>query len=290
MTNWVQLSPSRLHHLRFGVAFGSTDVGTVRSSNEDNFLINEALGLVMLGDGMGGHHGGEIASAEALCSVRDFIRAAQHAATEDDDKTISPMLFAHNRAAFEASDPEATWSDANVPAVLVAFDAIEHANQHLFKQNVAQEIAEGEGMGTTLTGFWRPSLDGPIVVFHVGDSRLYRYRSGEMTIMTRDQTQYQAAIDSGLLINLPPRNFLLQAIGPTPTVKPDVHAHAVVPGDLFMLCSDGLHGPVPYAEIDTVMASVTADRLEQACGRLIALAKEYGGRDNITVVMARIHD
>ena len=276
-----------MHHLRFGIAFGSTDVGTVRSSNEDNFLIDEALGLVMLGDGMGGHYGGEIASAQALGAVRDAIRTAHHAAAEDDDKTIGPALHPRIRAAIEACDPETTWSDLNAPSVLMAFDAIEQANQHLFQHNVAQDLAEGEGMGTTLTGFWQPSADAPIVVFHVGDSRLYRYRTGVLTIMTRDQTQYQAAIDSGLRTNLPPRNFLLQAVGPTPTLKPDVRTHDTTPGDLYMLCSDGLHGPVSDQRIEAIMATVGTDQLEQACQTLIALAKQNGGRDNITVVMVR---
>lgn len=285
MTFWRQLSPSRAHKLAGGTAFGMTDVGPVRSSNEDNFLIDETLGLVILGDGMGGHFGGEIASAEALTAVRDHVRAAWHAASEDDDKTIAATPHPRSSAIFDASDPEATWSDQNMPPLLAMYDAVEYANAHLYAQNAAQDRIDGDGMGTTLTGIWHPAAAAPMVVFHVGDSRLYRHRAGALEILTRDQTQYQAALDSGLIDHLPSRNFLLQAVGPTPHVKPDVRSHTVQAGDLYMLCSDGLHGPVPHGEIAAVMSACTMDGMQAACTKLIALAKEYGGRDNITVVM-----
>jgi serine/threonine protein phosphatase PrpC len=271
---WTTLSQSRPFRLTMATVFGATDIGPVRKSNEDNFLIDEALGLVMVADGMGGHACGEVASAGALEAVRDYL--SRHGAQ-------SPAQDGDNRDA--PDDPDATWSDLAMRAVAVLYDAIEFANGCLYAENLARGRPEA-GMGTTLTGVWRAASDAPLVLFHVGDSRLYRLRGGQLEQLTRDQTMYQQAIEAGVIDNLPARNLLLQAVGPSPQVMPVVCSHLVQPGDLLMLCSDGLHGSVPHGEIEAVMALASEPTLEAACLRLIALAKQYGGRDNITVVMA----
>lgn len=270
---WKQLSPSRLHHLALGPAYGMTHVGMLRTTNEDNFLIDEALCLVMVGDGMGGHEAGEVASAGALTGVQQFLIEAARA----------------NVPAKQSSeDPDATWTDETLPAVATMFDAIDFANRLLYAENVVRHMSEGEGMGTTLTGLWCPAVDSPLIVFQVGDSRLYRYRDGEFALLTRDQTLYQQALDAGMVDDLPKRNMLLQAIGPSPVIKPDVRTYDVAKGDLFMLCSDGLHGAVAHADMESVMRDAAAIGFEQACQRLIALANADGGRDNITAVMVAV--
>lgn len=274
MTAWTPLSPSRTYRLPWAVVFGATDVGPVRSSNEDNFLIDEALGLAMVADGMGGHAAGEVASAGVLTALRDYLR--EHA----------PRIDAAAIQSLPAHDPDATWSDPAIPAVGLLYDAIDFANHSLYAQNTARDCPDGGGMGTTLTGFWRASAQAPLVLFHVGDSRLYRQRDGQLEQLTRDQTMYQQALESGAFENLPPRNLLLQAVGPSARVTPEVRSLVVHAGDVLMLCSDGLHGSVPHGEIEAIMGAATAATLDQACARLIALAKEYGGRDNITVLMA----
>ena len=273
MSNWKQLSPSLYHHLSLGPAFGASDVGLVRPSNEDNFLIDEQLGLVIVGDGMGGHEGGEIASASAIIAVRDFIRAF----SRDRQSNAQPVQV--------SCDPDATWSDKMMPAVMVLFDAVEFANTRLYEQNLANLNGDGRGMGTTLTGLWQYLDRDRLVVFHVGDSRLYRYRDGQLSLLTRDQTLYQQALDEGHVDYLPARNLLLQAIGPTATVKPEVRSHIYQAGDLYLLCSDGLHGEAPHAAMQEIMARTSADRLEQSCADLIDLAKQHGSRDNITAVL-----
>jgi protein phosphatase len=141
-------------------------------------------------------------------------------------------------------------------------------------------------MGTTVTGFWHPARLAPMVVFHVGDSRMYRLRGGVLEQLTRDQTLYQQAIEAGMIDKLPARNLLLQAVGPSPAITAEVRSHLVAPGDLLMLCSDGLHGSVPHGDIEAALALATADTLDQVCARLIEMAKAYGGRDNITVMVA----
>lgn len=274
MSTWQPLSPSRPHQLPLAVAYGATDIGPVRSSNEDNFLIDETLGLAMVADGMGGHEAGEVASAAALTALRDYLRL--HGA---------PWLGAGIDYSAGALDPDATWSDPTMGAVGLVHDAIDAANHSLYSDNVARDCADGGGMGTTLTGVWRPSADSPLVLFQVGDSRLYRQRDGQLEQLTRDQTLYQQALDAGMIENLPARNLLLQAMGPSPLVAPEVRSLLLQPGDVLMLCSDGLHGSVPHGEIAAALADTTEASLAPVCARLIALAKEYGGRDNITVLL-----
>ncbi len=276
MSTWTALSPSCLHQLPLTVAYGATDIGTVRTSNEDNFLIDAELGLAMVADGMGGHAAGEVASAGVLTALRDYLTDHGGANAAGGD-----ML---------AADPDATWSDPAMRAVGMLHDAIEFANRSVYQRNVDNDCEDGGGMGTTLTGIWRPTGQAPFVLFHVGDSRLYRQRGGQLEQLTRDQTMYQQAIDAGLFDNLPPRNMLLQAMGPSPAVTPEVRSQVVQPGDLLMLCSDGLHGSVPHGEIEMAMTGATPERLERICAQLIERAKECGSRDNITILIALCQD
>ncbi|WP_322401695.1 PP2C family protein-serine/threonine phosphatase [Massilia luteola] len=272
MSPWKQLTPSIYHRLAFGSAYGLTDVGLVRQSNEDNFLIDPVLRLVAVADGMGGHDGGEIAACMALETLRDALTAV-------DPKKSSPG---------DAADPDATWQDEHMPAIVAVHEAVDAANARVYGANVQDGLGEGGGMGTTLTGFWQSLPDGPLVIFHVGDSRLYRYRDGELAVLTRDQTMYQQALEAGVSGDFPPRNLLLQAIGPTATITPDVKACAPHPGDLYLLCSDGLYGNTPHAAIEQVLAGAHAQSLEHCCADLIALAKTHGSRDNITAVLALV--
>ena len=272
MSTWKQLTPSIYHRLAFGCAYGLTDVGLVRQSNEDNFLIDPLLRLVAVADGMGGHDGGEIAARLALETVRDALGAV-------DPKKSSPV---------DAADPDATWQDEHMPAVVAVHEAVDAANARVYGANVQGGRGEGSGMGTTLTGFWQSLQGGPLVIFHVGDSRLYRYRDGELAVLTRDQTMYQQALEAGVSGDFPPRNLLLQAIGPTAAIAPEVKACTSHPGDLYLLCSDGLYGNTPHAAIEQVLAGAHAQALEHCCAELIALAKAHGSRDNITAVLALV--
>jgi serine/threonine protein phosphatase PrpC len=273
MNNWNQITPSIYHRLALGCAYGLTDVGLVRKSNEDNFIIDADIGLVAVADGMGGHEGGEIASYCVLDALRESI-------------LTSMRNQAHGAApAPDGQDPDATWQDQHMPAVMAVYEAVEFANAQVFAANVRNQSTEGGGMGTTLTGFWHSKAGAPLIVFHVGDSRLYRLRGAELSILTRDQTLYQQALEEGMSDNLPARNLLLQAIGPGETATPDVKLCVAEEGDLFMLCSDGLYGNTPHAAIANVLAKANANSLDQCCAELIGLAKTYGSRDNITAVL-----
>lgn len=251
-------------------ACGLTETGLVRLHNEDRFLIDSALGLAAVADGMGGHLSGEIASSCALAALARSLAAPSDNGSGDHDP-----------------DPDATEVDLRWDSISRLRSAVSEANAQLFQENMARGLAEGTGMGSTLTGLqFLPAL-GAIVAFHVGDSRLYRYRDGVLVQLTRDHTAYQLALESGATGALPPSNLLLQAIGPGADIAPDVLLHAVRAGDLFLLCSDGLHGWVPHAQIDALLASAGVDDLEADCAGLLGLARRYASRDNVTALLVR---
>lgn len=275
-------APSPVRSLDFGHAFGASDIGTVRASNQDNFVIDPALGLLAVADGMGGHAGGELASADALAALARYLRAAT--LRDREAGAADPVAGERDIA---PGDPDATWTGAAMRAMSTLHAAVQFANAQVYQANLARRRGDGGGMGTTLTGIWQAVPAGPLFAFHVGDSRLYRFRDGQLVQLTRDQTMYQQALDAGFERDLPPRNLLLQAVGPGPDVEAEFHTLAAAPGDLYMLCSDGLHGTCPDERIAAVLALATFDTLAQRCTELIELAKADGSRDNITVVLVR---
>lgn len=255
----IPLSPPVLQQMAMGLAFGLTDTGTVRPSNQDNLLLLPELNFVAVADGMGGHVGGDIASTEALLLVWKNLRGLAPPAGEAE---------AQRRL----------------------HDAVRFANKTLFDNNAAAGLADGYGMGTTLTGMWQPLAGGPAFIFHVGDSRIYRYRNGQLAQLTHDQTLYQQALEAGMTGLLPPRNLLLQAIGPADEVRPDVFAQRLAPGDLYLLCSDGLYGASAADTLAAILAEATPANLAERCAALVEQAKQDGSRDNITAILLRCPD
>ena len=253
--------------LRLTELHGLSDTGDVRRHNEDGFLIDHALGLAAVADGMGGHLAGEVASAGAL--------AALHASLCNTALALPAS----------ADDPDATAVNQRWRHAAALLQAVQRANDELYAENRARGHADGAGMGCTLTGFLElPDMDA-VLLFHVGDSRLYRYRDGELAQLTRDQTAYQLALESGAPGALPPHNLLLQAVGPAASVTPDITLHDLQASDLLLLCSDGLHGWTPHAELAHVLGQSAP--LAVLCAELVELAKRHSSRDNITALIAR---
>lgn len=186
MNPTITLSISQLQRLHRGRTYGLTDIGPVRKANEDNFLIDANLDLVMVADGMGGHAAGADASALTLLSIRDFLLQPPQ------------RLLAAPQGGDATQDPDATCSNKRLTVVSLLFDAVNWANQAVYAQNLALQRVQG-GMGTTLSGFWYSTFADEWVFFHVGDSRLYRLRDGELQQLTRDQTLYQQALEAGEL-------------------------------------------------------------------------------------------
>lgn len=258
---------------------GRTDVGRTRSRNEDSFGIGRESGVALVCDGMGGHAGGDIASRTAAEAIIDFV-------SEFQGSSFAPAGIGSTGH----TDGVAAADLGVANTVSVIRSAVQLANQRLLDLNRERGLPDGRGMGTTVVGLCRVEPGDRLVAFHAGDSRLYRLRDGELRQLTRDHSLYQHWLDQGSRGPAPHRNIILRALGTLPDVEPEVGVHAVRPGDLFLLCSDGLTGMLPDDRIAAILRTVPTLSLDEACERLIALANERGGHDNITVVLARFVD
>jgi serine/threonine protein phosphatase PrpC len=249
---------------------GGTDVGRVRSQNEDSFQIDRDLGLVLVADGMGGHIGGDIASRTAIEAVNDYILEYEPPGDGQASADLDPI-------------------DSSIE---IARTAVYRANHRIVGLNRERGLPEGRGMGTTIVGLWLPDGLSPNglskgVVFHVGDSRLYRFRNGRLDQITRDHSLYQAWVDAGRSGDPPNRNIIMRALGIVEEVESDISVQQILAGDVFLLCSDGLNGMVPDDTIIDILAEVQETGIDRAWRQLIQEANDHGGKDNVTVILAR---
>jgi protein phosphatase len=245
---------------------GVTDVGRVRTNNEDCFCIVTALNLFVLSDGMGGEAHGEIASALAVETV------VKHCL---DSET--------NPAARVLGQTQPGWS-ANTKRLSTALHL---ANKNIFKS--AEEHPDQHGMGATLTAAWISGAK--LSIAHVGDSRAYLLRGGTLLQLTRDHSLVAEQVRRGMLTvaeaeESDMQSVLLRALGAQPEIEVDAEEHMLFPRDVLILCSDGLTRMVPEPEIAGVLQAETSPT--RASEELISLANERGGPDNITVVVVRI--
>jgi serine/threonine protein phosphatase PrpC len=245
---------------------GLTDVGRVRTNNEDCFRIVTALNLFVLSDGMGGEAHGEIASALAVETVVQHCQDAEA-----------------NPAARVLGQTQPGWS-AKTKRLLTALHL---ANKSIFKS--AEEHPDQHGMGATLTAAW---IDGAkLSIAHVGDSRAYLLRGGTLLQLTRDHSLVAEQVRRGMLTvaeaeESDMQSVLLRALGAQPEIEVDAEEHLLFPRDVLVLCSDGLTRMVPEPEIAGVLQAETNPT--RAAEELVSLANERGGPDNITVLIARL--
>src|SRR5215472_6460663 len=251
-------------------SFGVTDVGRKRKHNEDNLLCDvngdSEEGLFIVADGMGGHAAGEVASKITVDTVGEFI-----AATRQKEEATWPFKYNHE-----------LHFNSNRLAV-----AIEKANERVMAAVAAQPWLKG--MGTTVVA---GLLDGKILsLAHVGDSRAYLYRDGQLSRLTDDHSWVHEQVAAGILTedeakSHPLKNVVTRALGGGPSVSPDLQELSFQAGDVFLFCSDGLTTMLSDEEIRDALAAQADPR--KACERLVGMANEKGGVDNITVVVARI--
>jgi serine/threonine protein phosphatase PrpC len=248
------------------VAVGQTDEGPSRDHNEDSFLVARELRLYVVADGMGGHEAGDVASRLAIDTIRSFYRGDRKVPSKIDKRTDL---------------------DADARTLLAA---VHDANQAVVEKGGGEAAARHGGMGSTVVALQVPREGGMVHFCHVGDSRCYRYRRGELLLLTEDHTMVNDAlrlnpdIDDEILEQLP-RNVVTRALGLAAKVEPDVRSEPLEDGDLFLLCSDGLSGPVTGRAMARVLAEQGSD-LGAACAELIAMANSVGD-DNVTVVLVR---
>jgi len=281
---------------------GLSDVGRVRSLNEDSFAIDDRMKLVVLADGMGGHGNGDVASRLAVAGVVEFLHecvpdcvldfdtdAASAGGNGEEDDTIdgteSDTLPDGQTEQERGEGRPPSAPSARFHPVAVVRGAIRRANQSILARNQERGRPGHRGMGTTLVGLWLVPGHRQVVVFHAGDSRLYRLRGGALQQLTRDHSLFQAWLDSGRQGSPPARNIISRALGMDAELKPDIMVCEVVESDVFLVCSDGLTAMVPDEEIARILTG--GGTLPDACAELIRKANQNGGRDNVTVVLAR---
>ena len=241
-----------------------TDIGRHRKGNEDAFFLDDALGLYIVADGMGGHAGGEIASAEAVDTVHGMVRRGLPALGNVDG---------------ELSEVQAR------AACRIIEGAIQAATYLIYA--MAQIERDKLGMGTTISAALL--LGQSLVTGQVGDSRIYRIRDGQALQLTEDHTLIAWQVKQGLLTadeaaRSTSRNVITRAVGNRDYVEVDTSVFGVQEGDRYLLCSDGLHG---YVEPDEI-AEIAGLGAQAAVDRFIDVANERGGRDNITAVLVEI--
>jgi PPM family protein phosphatase len=240
--------------------YSATDTGRARNNNEDSVAVDDPTGLVVLADGMGGYNAGEVASGMAT----SFIKAEL------------------GRWLLEASENA---TDADVRRAMDI--CVDNANRAIF--NAANSNPQYAGMGTTLVvGVFRESR---LLMGHVGDSRGYRLRASRMSQITHDHSLLQEQIDSGLITPEQAafsanKNLVTRAVGVEDTVLLETHLHDVLPGDTYLLCSDGLSDMLDDESITQLMLS--AETLPEIATALIDASNDAGGKDNISVVLARV--
>ncbi len=248
------------------VCGGVTDVGRVRTNNEDCFRIVESLNLFVLSDGMGGEAHGEVASEMA---VETIVKYCMDPVAESDAALMG--------------NPEPTWSEKTKRLA----SAVHLANKNIYE--AAEAHPEQHGMGATLTAAW---LDGSrLSIAHVGDSRAYLLRSGNLQQLTSDHSLVAEQVRRGILTAAEAeesemQSVLLRALGALPDIEVDTDEHTLFARDILMLCCDGLTRMVAEPEIAGTLQAETDPT--KAAEKLIALANERGGLDNITVIVVRV--
>lgn len=269
---------------------GITDVGLKRGHNEDNFLINEELNLFVVADGMGGHAGGEYASAIAVNTVEEVVAGVDP--LPDTPSTAAPA-FADLEPADEPTEPvegeEAEKRSDEVELIRQKLvHAIRLAGRRIFEK--AREQPEYHGMGTTAVVVLIEKAHA--FVAHVGDSRVYLVRDGSIQQLTEDHSLVAEKIRHGLLTpeearSHRMRNVITRSLGYQEDVDVDISVRRVQRGDRFLLCSDGLSGHVADEEMAELVNRLSP---QDAARMLVELACERGGEDNITTIVASIEE
>lgn len=236
-----------------------TDPGLARDNNEDSVAFDAEQNIAILADGMGGYNAGEVASGMTTAFVKSEL----------------------------SRWCEQTAGKANLREIGRAMEiCVENANRSVF--NAATSNPQYNGMGTTLVlGVFHGDT---LLLGHIGDSRCYRFRAGELVQITRDHSLLQEQLDAGLITeeeaaHSSNKNLVTRALGVEDTVVLELHEHDVQEGDLYLMCSDGLSDMASDSTIAGVLAEAAG--LDELAKRLVAAALEGGGRDNVSVLLVR---
>ncbi|MDR3721860.1 MAG: Stp1/IreP family PP2C-type Ser/Thr phosphatase [Candidatus Acidoferrales bacterium] len=248
------------------IEFGAqSDTGCVRENNEDSYRVAPEMSLFVLSDGMGGLESGEVASRITVDTVLEHCREAE-------------------------ANPSLPFAGENIQGICGASNrlasAIRLANEVVYR--AAQQGAGQRGMGATVVAV--RFADERMSVAHVGDSRIYRLRGGELEQLTQDHSFVAEQVRRGKMTaeeagSSTMQNVLVRALGIDAAVEVDVSEELVIEGDTILLCSDGLTRELSDAQIAAVLGECA--NAQEAAGRLVDLAKQAGGGDNVTVIVLR---
>ena len=239
-------------------AYAKTDIGKAREMNQDFYYVSEeknGMRLCILADGMGGYKGGEIASSLATASARHYIQEK-----------------------FDEIEP----TTENIQNLIK--EAMDYANKIVYKKS--QENEELEQMGTTLEICIM--YGNKVYMGHIGDSRIYRIRKNIIRRITTDHSYVETLVKDGTITREeafyhPRKNMLMKALGCAGSIEPDVTAKGFLPGDIILMCSDGLTNMIKEEEIYNIIN----DNLENACNKLVEKANALGGYDNISIIIVK---
>jgi serine/threonine protein phosphatase PrpC len=230
--------------------WGATDAGRARENNEDAFSIEESLQAAILADGIGGQNCGEVGSAVTVETVTAYLKTPETGLTLEE----------------------------------IAKEAIRAANRNVIEAARARQ--ECDGMGSTIVlALWRLP---EIVIANVGDSRGYIFRGGELRQVTYDQNfanelRNNLGLSEERVLSMPNRNYLTMAVGTNEHILIRTHMATLQVGDVVLMCSDGLHGPVKHETLVSILAG--PESLQEKVARLIQCANQNGGPDNVTAVL-----
>jgi PPM family protein phosphatase len=246
-----------------------SDVGRKRKGNEDSLVANPEQRLFVVADGMGGHAAGEVASKVAVDSINEFV-------------------------CLTSGDQEITWPFGLDDTI--SYDgnrlktAVRFANRKVLE--ATKEKSEYEGMATTVAAVL---VDGASAnLGHVGDSRVYLFRSGELSQVTSDHSWVNEQLQNGIITaeqarTHPLRNVVTRALGGKADLQVDMQTHAIQSGDILLLCSDGLTTMVPDEHIARILSEAGTD-IDKAAEALVEEANSRGGEDNITVLLLHFEE
>jgi protein phosphatase len=246
-----------------------SDVGRKRKGNEDALFLNDRHKLYVVADGMGGHAAGEVASRVAVDAIAEFVELT------GGNQEITWPFGLDDSISYEGNRLKT---------------AVRHANSRVLE--ATRESAEYEGMATTVAAVL---VDGDVAnLAHVGDSRIYVWSAGEITLLTRDHSWVNEQIENGAISpeqarSHPLRNVVTRALGGRADLVVDIQSRRMAEGDMLLLCSDGLTTMVPDDEIARVLGESGGD-VADAVQALVGLANERGGEDNITVVLLKFEE
>lgn len=243
-----------------------TDIGRHRAVNQDAYLNDDAMGLYIVADGMGGHAAGEVASQEAVDTIFGMVKRGLHTMPDLRGAISEPKV----RAACRMME-----------------GAVQAATYLIFA--MAEFDRTKSGMGTTISALL--ALGEYAVFAQVGDSRIYQLREQSLAQLTEDHTLISWQLKQGLISEeearrSPHKNIITRAVGNRDYVQVDTGLVDLMPGDRYLLCSDGLHGYLRVPEIPAMLDGLTED----VASKLINLANARGGRDNITAVVVEAFD